>query len=88
MCGVDYHLYTLRELFWMVKAKLRTMGDLAAWHVAHILARMPITAVALDPREINPYRFGESKATTEAMEKLKAWQARRIWQVMHTPERK
>lgn len=51
------------------------MGELAAWEVSQIVARIPWTGVALDPDKINPYR--QQAPESPAMARLKKWQARR-----------
>lgn len=59
----------------MATERRRFLGELTAWQVAQIVARIPFTGVALDPAKINPYRqhVGESPA----MERLRKWQAKR-----------
>lgn len=76
--------HTLRELVWMAESKRKLCGHLAAWHVAMILARMPFTAVALDPAAINPFR-DKSQSTPEstAMADLQRWKANRRWELTY-----
>lgn len=67
----------------MADGKRKFSGDLAAWHVAMICARMPFTAVALDPMAINPYRSGKPSGKSSAMAELEKWQSRRMWAAMY-----
>lgn len=62
----------------MARAKKEQWGELAAWHAAEIIRRLPFTGANLNPAEINPYR-GAAPATSPAMERLEQWQrSRRI----------
>lgn len=65
---------TFRELCWAARERRRFDGELAAWHVAEIVARMPFGAVRLNPSEINPYRVVMPKSAKRI--ELENWQAR------------
>lgn len=62
---------TLRELVWMAEERKRVWGELAAWHLAGLVARLPFTAQALDPSKINPY--GRERPQSEKLNALLAW---------------
>lgn len=64
----------------MARERQRSAGELAAWHVAMIVARIPLSGEVLDPAQINPYRAERPKC--EALRKLEEWQARRAWRAM------
>jgi hypothetical protein len=64
----------------MASERRRFLGELAAWHAAEIIRRLPLTAEALDPDRINPYRV--EPPVTEAMRRLEEWRAKRRWKVM------
>lgn len=55
------------------------MGELAAWQVAMVIAR--ITGEQLNPATINPYRIEPAKSA--ALKRIEEWQARRRWRVIH-----
>lgn len=57
----------------MAGGRKRVMGELAAWHLAMLVARLPFTAKLLDPDQINPYRVERPKSA--AMLELEAWKA-------------
>lgn len=59
-------------------------GELAAWHVAKLIAFLPFTATALSPLEINPYGEQDAPVKSKAMAELEAWQKRRKWKVLHS----
>ena len=61
----------------MVDAKQGMLGFLAAWHLSGIVANMPFTAHALDPQEINPFPPAVTSAAREAIERVRAFIARR-----------
>lgn len=75
---------TLRTLSVMAQARKRHEGELAAWHVAQIVARLPFTAVALDPTAINPYRGAPAphREPTESEVRLRRRQWRGLVQGM------
>jgi hypothetical protein len=55
----------------------RHRGELAAWHVAQVVARLPFTGEVLDPRQINPYR--EQTPPSDAAVRLERWMKKRKW---------
>ena len=55
----------------MASERKRVWGELAAWHMAHIVARLPFTAQVIDFREINPY--GKPKPPNPELDRLIAW---------------
>ena len=64
-------------MVWMCAERKRVWGELAAWHLAGVVARMPLTAVDLDPKEINPYRAPEPER--EDVRKAREFIAKRMW---------
>ena len=67
MIGLDPGPFTFRELMLMADEKKRVAGELAAWHIAQIVAMF---GEKVDPGQLNPYRV-VSRAEKEARERLK-----------------
>lgn len=61
----------------MAAERKRVMGELAAWHVAQVVARIPFAGAPPDPATINPYR--EQRPPTEAQLRLERWKKKRKW---------
>jgi hypothetical protein len=51
------------------------MGELAAWHMAEVVARIPFAPAPPDPNQVNPYR--EQVAPTPGQVRLEKWKRRR-----------
>lgn len=84
MIGIDPRPLTLRQLAWMYRERMRSNGEVAAWQICWI-ARM-IGCGIIEPSAINPYRGDQVKS--KELAELEAWQAKRRWQLIHTPKGK
>ena len=65
---------SLRELRWMAREKMRTQGELTAWHMSEIVRR--VTGEAVNVSEVNPYKppmSAKAAAAKAASEKRKFW---------------
>lgn len=68
---------TLRELAWAAREKRRFLGELAAWHMAEIVRRIPFASRdPIDPNEANPYRIVRPKSSK--LIALEEWQAKQL----------
>jgi len=85
---VNAREFSLRELVWMATSRRRQMGELAAWCVCWIIARMPLTGTVLDPLTINPYATEPPPEKSKELAELEAWQAKKKWQIIHTPPKR
>lgn len=61
----------------MARARRSFAGELAAWHLAQLVARLPFTAEALVPDQINPYRI--EKTPTATLAEIEWRNKRRMW---------
>lgn len=68
--------HTLRELAWGARERRRFAGELAAWHMANIVARIPFAGTPPNPTDVNPYRI--VKAKSKELIELERWQAEQI----------
>ncbi|MFO0806034.1 MAG: hypothetical protein U0791_23255 [Gemmataceae bacterium] len=68
--------HTLRELVWAAREKRRFLGELAAWHMAQIAARIPFAGTPPNPTDVNPYRVVRAKS--KDLIALEEWQQRQI----------
>lgn len=69
---------TLRELAWAARERQRFSGELAAWHLAEIVCRIPFgDPKRLDVAAINPYR-AKPKPKSEKLIALEEWQAKQL----------
>lgn len=85
ICGVDGRRLTLRQLVWMAREHKRSTGELAAWHVSQIVARIPFGgATNLDPEKINPY--GIQRPKSAELIALEKWKAEQAWKIRFTPD--
>lgn len=55
----------------MADERKRVAGELTAWHLAGLVARLPLTAQVLNFQEINPY--GGPRPKNKKLEELIAW---------------
>jgi hypothetical protein len=69
---------SLRQLVWAAREKRRLAGELAAWHLTEIAARIPFTGgKRIDPAAINPYRTvtATNPENSQRRVELETWQA-------------
>lgn len=70
---------TLRELAWAARERRRFLGELAAWHMCQVAARIPFAGKPPDPTDVNPYRVVRAKSAKLAA--LEEWQAKQMARV-------
>lgn len=75
IAGMDCR-HTLRELAWAARERRRFAGELAAWHMANIVARVPFAGTPPNPADANPYRV--VKAKSKELIALEEWQQKQI----------
>ncbi len=64
--------HTIRELAWAARERRRFEGELAAWHMANVVARIPFAGRPPEPGDVNPYRVVRAKS--EKLRALEEWQ--------------
>lgn len=69
-------------MLWAAEGHRHFAGELAAWHLAGIVAHLPLTGRVLDPAQINPYRLAAANAGSAAAEELRRWHRKRQMRAM------